>query len=76
MNGKPLEGDENMKRGEQLCTQYGIKPSFESTENSYLSAAKYYYKKGDKLKAKAYLLKGFEYAPDSKLIQDKLKLFN
>jgi hypothetical protein len=74
MNGLPLEGEENLKKSEQLCTQYGIKPSFESAENSYLSAAKYYYKKGDKLKAKEYLLKGFEYAPDSKLIQDKLKL--
>jgi hypothetical protein len=74
MNNMPLEGDENMKKSEQLCTQYSITPSIESIENSYLTAAKYYYKKGDKLKAKAYLLKGFEYAPESKLIQDKLKL--
>jgi len=73
-NAKPIQGDENLKRSEQLCSEYGIKPSIENIENTYLTAAKFYYKKGDKLKAKAYLLKGFEYAPDSKLIQDKLKL--
>ena len=67
-------GDEYLKKSEALCTQYQITPLQEVVERGYLSAAKYNFNKGNKVKAKEYLLKGIAYAPDSKLIQDKLKL--
>lgn len=73
-NGMFVEGDSYLKKSEQLCSNKLVIPNVDLIEKGYLSAAKYYFKKGDKLKAKEYLLKGFEYAPDSKLIQDKLKL--
>ncbi|HRG60151.1 MAG TPA: hypothetical protein PK323_14450 [Bacteroidia bacterium] len=69
-----VEGDAYLKKSEALCSQYKITPVQEVVERGYLSAAKYNFNKGNKVKAKEYLLKGMEYAPDSKLIQDKLKL--
>jgi hypothetical protein len=73
-NGLTEEGDDLLKKSEHICKEYSLNPDVEFVEKGYVSAAKYYFNKGNKLKAKAYLLKGFEYAPSSKLIQDKLKL--
>jgi tetratricopeptide (TPR) repeat protein len=71
---KIAEGEENLKKSEQLCNEFKVVPDISVIEKAYLSAAKYYFNKGNKAKAKAYLLKGFEYAPQSKMILDKLKL--
>jgi hypothetical protein len=72
--GNTTDGDANLKKSEQLCSQYQLTPDMIVVERGYVSAAKYYFNKGNKPKAKSYLLKGFEYAPASKMILDKLKL--
>jgi tetratricopeptide (TPR) repeat protein len=68
------EGDVYLKKSEQLCNNKLVKPNEDLVEKGYVTAAKYYFNKGNKLKAKEYLIRGLEYAPNSKLIQDKLKL--
>lgn len=73
-NSQFAAGDEYLKKSEALCTQFQLTPTQEAAERGYLSAAKFNFQKGNKAKAKEYLLKGLEYAPDSKLIQDKLIL--
>ena len=43
-------------------------------EKAYLSAARYYFNKGNKSKAKEYLNNGLKYAPDSTILKEKLNL--
>lgn len=67
------EGIAFINKSEQLIKKNGINPDIDFVEKGYVSAAKYYYNKGNKVKAKEYLTRGLQLAPESMLIQERLQ---
>ena len=76
IKGLAKEGQEFINSSELLCKNNAVVPDAEFVEKGYVSAAKYFYNTGNRSKAKEYLNKGLQLAPESKLIQDKLKMVN
>ncbi len=71
-------------KGEKYITDFeslvskdkDIKPSDRFVERAYSTAATYYYKKGNKAKAKQFLKKGIEYAPENFGLKLRLNQIN
>ena len=57
-----------------LLKQGELNPEPEFVERAYMSGARSYYNAGNKEKAKLFLKRGQNLAPNSTLIKDKLKL--
>jgi hypothetical protein len=67
---KIIAGDKYLQEFENNCTP-PIKNQWLSTmiENTYRSAAVYYFYKGNKSKAKSYVNRGLKYVPNSRLLE-------
>jgi hypothetical protein len=72
----PEKGEDFLKKADEIFKANGLAPELLFVEKGYVSAAKYYFNKGNRAKAKEYLTKGYQLAPQSILIQDKLKVVN
>jgi hypothetical protein len=75
-NGLIKEGEDFIAKNEDLCKENNLSLDTEIVERGYLSAAKYYYNAGNRIKAKEYLNKGLKLAPESIKIKDKLQIVN
>ena len=76
INGNIKIGEQFLVKNEDLCKKNTIVLEENIVEKGYMSAAKYHFNSGNKIKAKEYLAKGLELAPQSIKIKDKLKMVN
>ncbi len=70
------KGNEYLNASLKTCEPISLIPDEVYVEKAYLEAARNYYIAGNKAKAKEYLNKGLELAPQSIKIKDKLKMVN
>lgn len=77
MMNEVSKGEKYISDFETLCSKNkDIKSSDRFVERAYSTAATYYYKKGNKTKAKQFLKKGIEYAPENFGLKIRLNQIN